>query len=257
MVSEVCICYWNSQCSQTVCFNRILVSVKASFEVSWLQNFQVDKCKWELTSLCVNSFVAFIFSEQIPYQRCCLLNQKGLSGRSNDAETHNAWEHFNLYIIGLNSYLKLLLFESSLLDNSMQSEVAGASVLETLWSARLIFSYFHKGMLIGHCGKGVLLLTMLLLVYKLNFTTFWSGTCFDHLLVFLVNELKMEWQGEQCSVFMKHHMYLLLQHHIAGFDTCCIFLNCSLKLLCSNCLVLLHIIPILKKQGESGMKSSA
>lgn len=74
----------------------------------------------------------------------------------------------------------------------MQSEVAGASVLETLLSARLIFSYFPKGMLMGHWGKGVLLLTMLSLAYKLNFCTFWSGTCFDNLLVFLVNELKME-----------------------------------------------------------------
>ena len=54
----------------------------------------------------------------------------------------------------------------------MQSGVAGSSVLETLWSARLFFSSFPEGMLVGHWRKGVLLLLMLSLVYKLNFSTF-------------------------------------------------------------------------------------
>lgn len=132
------------------------------------------------------------------------------------------------------------------MGNRMRSEVAGGSVLETLWSERLIFSYFPKGVLVGHWRKGVLLLPVLSLIINLISPPFWSGTCLEHWLGFLVNKLKMEWQGKQCSFFVKHHLYLLLHQHIAGLDTHCIFLNCSLKLLCNSCLVLLHIIPILK-----------
>lgn len=42
----------------------------------------------------------------------------------------------------------------------MQNEVARASVLETVWSQRLIFAYFPKGMFVGHWRKGLLLLLM-------------------------------------------------------------------------------------------------
>lgn len=52
-------------------------------------------------------------------------------------------------------------------------------MLETLWSERLIFSYFPKGVLVGHWRKGVLLLPVLSLINLIS-PPFRSGTCLEH-----------------------------------------------------------------------------
>lgn len=64
----------------------------------------------------------------------------------------------------------------------------------------------------------MLLSCMLSFGHKVTSPSFWSGTCFEYFLGFLVNEVKMEWQGKQCSFFIKYHLYLLLHQHVAGLE---------------------------------------
>lgn len=106
---------------------------------------------------------------------------------------------------------------------------------------RFIFSHFSKDMLVGHWRKGVLLSPVLLLVHTPVFLCLYGlAHSLDHLVGFLVNELRMECQRQQYFC-IKHHLHLFLHQDIAGLGT-----HCSLNFLCSNRLLQLRIIAILK-----------